>query len=347
MRSPEVVQRCGVEPTRETSLPLRAASFPELLGSAGGGSGEGASSERQPLQIWARLGRYTEGGISAVRKLDLPANSTHHPQHSVGVESARTLEAHEFRDARRDSPLNQDTQSPGCLSVVIPVYNEQDTLEDLVARVRELGKALEPIELEVVAVDDGSRDDSRTILDRLRVDGLIDRVVLHEQNQGKGAALQSGFAQARGDWVVVQDADLEYDPLEIPTLLQPVLEGKADVVYGSRFQGHQPHRVLFFWHYVANRTLTLLSNMLTNLNLTDMETCYKLFRRQIITQITLREKRFGVEPEMTAKIAKIRGIRIYEVGISYSGRTYAEGKKIGWRDAISALRCIVRYNLFD
>lgn len=229
---------------------------------------------------------------------------------------------------------------PGCLSVVIPVYNEKNTLRQLLERVRELD-----LNKEVVVVDDGSTDGTRDLFPELEKLGLIDRLILHEQNAGKGAALKTGFGAARGEWVVVQDADLEYDPLEIPELLKPVLDGKADVVYGSRFMGGAAHRVLFFWHYVANRALTLASNMLTNLNLTDMETCYKLFRRDILKGIDLKEKRFGVEPEITAKIAAIKDIRIYEVGISYSGRTYAEGKKIGFRDAIRAMWCIFKYNM--
>ncbi|MGE3167122.1 MAG: glycosyltransferase family 2 protein [Planctomycetota bacterium] len=238
--------------------------------------------------------------------------------------------------------MRSDTKGPGGrLSVVIPAYNEANTIEKVVARVRALD-----VPKEIIVVDDGSRDGTREILGRLREAGLIDQLILHEQNRGKGAALQSGFDAATGDWVIVQDADLEYDPNDIPRLLQPILDEKADVVYGSRFQGADAHRVLFFWHYVANRLLTLASNMLTNLNLTDMETCYKLFRREVLAGIRLRERRFGVEPEITAKVAKIPGIRVYEVGISYAGRTYAEGKKIGWRDAFSALRCIVKYNLF-
>ncbi|MEM7166424.1 MAG: glycosyltransferase family 2 protein [Planctomycetota bacterium] len=226
------------------------------------------------------------------------------------------------------------------MSIVIPVYNEKNTLERLLERVRSVD-----LEKEVVVVDDGSTDGTRDLLPELESKGLIDRLILHESNAGKGAALKTGFAAATGEWVVVQDADLEYDPREIPGLLQPVLEGKADVVFGSRFMGGGPHRVLFFWHYVANRCLTLVSNMFTNLNLTDMETCYKLFRREILQGIDLQEKRFGVEPEITAKVAAIPEIRIFEVGISYAGRTYAEGKKIGFRDAIRAMWCIVKYNL--
>ncbi|MCA8959346.1 MAG: glycosyltransferase family 2 protein [Planctomycetes bacterium] len=227
------------------------------------------------------------------------------------------------------------------LSVVIPVYNEEATVRSLVERVRSVD-----VVHEIVAVDDGSTDRSPEILTDLRNEGLLDQLVVHPENRGKGAALVSGFAVATGEVVVVQDADLEYDPREYPQLLEPVLSGKADVVYGSRFMGGGPHRVLYFWHYVANRFLTLVSNMFTDLNLTDMETCYKLFRREVLDRIQLRERRFGVEPEITAKIAKIPGIRVYEVGISYSGRDYAEGKKITWRDGVRALYCIIRYNWF-
>ncbi len=238
--------------------------------------------------------------------------------------------------------MTQEFSPPdGVLTVVIPVYNEEETLEEIVSRVRAV-----PFQLEIITVDDGSTDRSREILTDLKERELIDQVIFHEANQGKGAALQTGFRAATGDWVVIQDADLEYDPAEYQDLIAPILEGKADVVYGSRFVGSGPHRVLFFWHYVANRMLTLLSNMMTNLNLTDMETCYKLFKREVLEQIQLKERRFGVEPEMTAKISKIKGIRIYEVGISYSGRSYEEGKKITWRDGIRALYCIVRYKLF-
>ena len=229
----------------------------------------------------------------------------------------------------------------GCLSVVIPVYNEERTIRSIIDAVHELD-----CDLQIVAVDDGSTDRSGEILRELESQGRIHRLIFHERNSGKGTALKTGFEAATGDWVVIQDADLEYDPREIPRLLEPILDGRADVVYGSRFTGPGPHRVLYFWHYVANRFLTLVSNMFTNLNLTDMETCYKTFRREILEHIDLREKRFGVEPELTAKIARIPGIRIYEVGISYSGRTYAEGKKITWPDGIRALWCIFRYRLF-
>lgn len=229
----------------------------------------------------------------------------------------------------------------GVLSVVIPVYNEEATLAQIAERVRAID-----LRTEIIAVDDGSTDRSREILAELESEGLIDRVILHDVNRGKGAALKTGFSHATGDWVAVQDADLEYNPQELPNLVDPIYRGKADVVFGSRFLGGAPHRVLFFWHSIANRCLTLLSNMFTDLNLTDMETCYKVFRREVIQQIDLRERRFGVEPEITAKVAKLKGVRVYEVGISYEGRSYEEGKKIGWKDGVSALRCILRYNLF-
>ena len=224
------------------------------------------------------------------------------------------------------------------LSVIIPVYNEAETLDLIMAAV-----AAVPVEKEIILVDDGSTDGSREKLQQFENLDRI-RVLYHDRNQGKGAAIRTGLAAAEGDLVIIQDADLEYDPREIPLLMQPILSGRADVVYGSRFMGAGPHRVLYFWHYVGNQFITLLSNMLTNLNLTDMETGYKLFRREVIQSITIEESRFGLEPEITAKVAKA-GCRIYEVGISYSGRTYDEGKKIGWKDGVRALYCIFKYNL--
>ena len=224
------------------------------------------------------------------------------------------------------------------LSVIIPVYNEVSTVEQLVMRVKRV-----PIDKQIIIVDDGSTDGTRDKVAGLE-DGDAVVALAHQRNQGKGAALRTGFGAATGDIVIVQDADLEYDPNEYPRLIQPILDDRADVVYGSRFVGGDSHRVLYFWHSVGNRALTVLSNMCTNLNLTDMETCYKAFRREIIQGLTLEEDRFGFEPEVTAKLAKIRGIRIYEVGISYSGRTYQEGKKIAWRDGLRALWCIGRYN---
>jgi glycosyltransferase involved in cell wall biosynthesis len=226
------------------------------------------------------------------------------------------------------------------LSVVIPCYNEIATLDSLLLAV----EAAPPGEKEIIVVDDASTDGSREFL-QTNVEGLRATVVYHSTNRGKGAALRSGFSRATGDIVVVQDADLEYDPVEFEMLIEPIATGKADVVYGSRFMGHRPHRVLYFWHRVGNGFLTLLSNMFTNLNLTDMETCYKAFRREVIQSISLEEDRFGFEPEVTAKLARAE-CRIYEVGISYYGRTYAEGKKIGWRDGLWATWCILKYNLW-
>jgi glycosyltransferase involved in cell wall biosynthesis len=224
------------------------------------------------------------------------------------------------------------------LSIVIPAYNEQSTLEEIVQRVERV-----PVDKEIIVVDDASSDGTREVAEALVKAGRI-RYFRHEQNQGKGAALRTGFAQARGDMVVVQDADLEYDPSEIPRLMEPILSDKADVVFGSRFSGGESHRVLYFWHSLGNQVLTLASNMMTDLNLTDMETCYKVFKREVLQKITIEENRFGFEPEITAKVARA-GWRIYEIGISYSGRTYAEGKKIGWKDGVRALWCIAKYNL--
>lgn len=226
------------------------------------------------------------------------------------------------------------------LSVVIPCYNERETIAALIASVR----AAPPADKEIIVVDDCSRDGTRELL-RGEIETLVDRVIYHEVNQGKGAALRSGIRAARGDIVLIQDADLEYDPGEYGNLLKPILENKADVVFGSRFLGGAPHRVLYFWHRVGNGALTLLSNIFTNLNLTDMETCYKVFRREIIQAIEIEENRFGFEPEITAKVAKSR-CRVFEVGISYYGRTYEQGKKIGWKDGFRALWCILKYNLF-
>jgi glycosyltransferase involved in cell wall biosynthesis len=223
------------------------------------------------------------------------------------------------------------------LSVVMPVYNERPTLRQVVARVLEV-----PLEIELICVDDGSTDGSRELLSQLQSQHPQIRVLMQSTNMGKGAALHRGIREATGDFVIIQDADLEYDPAEYTVLLEPLMEGRADVVYGSRFLSSRPHRVLYFWHSVGNWLLTLLSNALTNINLSDMETCYKAFRREVIQAIPLQEKRFGFEPEITVKIAK-RKLRIYEVGISYWGRTYEEGKKIQWKDGMRALWCLLKY----
>ncbi len=226
------------------------------------------------------------------------------------------------------------------ISVVIPVYNEVSTIREIVVRVQAVD-----LDKEIIIVDDGSTDGTREQLQKITLSQENIKVFYHDRNQGKGAALRTGFEAATGDIVIIQDADLEYDPREYPVLLEPILDGRADIVYGSRFLGG-PHRVLFFWHYLGNKFLTLLSNALTNLNLTDMETCYKVFRREVLSDIQLKSNRFGFEPEFTAKIAK-KEFRIYETSISYSGRTYAEGKKIGWKDGVKAIFSILWFRFFD
>ena len=226
------------------------------------------------------------------------------------------------------------------LSVVIPVYNEVGTIKEIVSRVQAVD-----LEKEIIIVDDGSTDGTRELLQEITLSHENVRVLYHDRNQGKGAALRTGFEGATGGIVIIQDADLEYDPREYPVLLEPILDGRADIVYGSRFLGG-PHRVLFFWHYLGNKFLTLLSNVLTNLNLSDMETCYKVFRREVLSDIELKSNRFGFEPEFTAKVAK-KGFRIYETPISYSGRTYAEGKKIGWKDGVKAIVAGIWFRFFD
>jgi len=230
------------------------------------------------------------------------------------------------------------------LSIIIPAYNEAETIHLILDKVRKV-ELLANIKKEIIVVDDYSSDDTYGALENYINNNKIENIQIfrHEKNRGKGAALHTGISKATGNYVIIQDADLEYDPQEYNILLKPMLDGVADVVYGSRFMGGNPHRILFFWHSIGNKFLTFLSNMMTNLNLTDMETCYKLFKREIIQSIELKEKRFGFEPEVTAKIAKIRGIRIYEVGISYYGRTFEEGKKIGWKDGFRAIYCVLKY----
>lgn len=234
------------------------------------------------------------------------------------------------------------------LSIVVPAYNEENTIQNILNRINEV-QLIQQIQKEIIVVNDCSKDKTEQKVQAFQQQHPELNIVYkkHEVNKGKGAALRTGFQSATGDFVIVQDADLEYDPNEFNILMKPILDGFADVVYGSRFIGGKPHRILFFWHTIGNKMLTFASNVFTNLNLTDMETCYKMFKREIIQSIDLKENRFGFEPEVTAKVAKIAKVRIYEVGISYYGRTYEEGKKIGMKDAFRALYCILRYNLFS
>ncbi len=234
------------------------------------------------------------------------------------------------------------------LSIIIPAYNEGPTIRQILDQVAEVS-LIGDVTKEIILVNDASTDDTGIHIEKFQADypTLDIKYLQHERNKGKGAALHTGIAHAKGEYLIIQDADLEYDPREYNLLLQPILDQRADVVYGSRFLGGKPHRILFFWHTLGNRFLTFLSNMFTNLNLTDMETCYKLFDTQMIQSLNLKEKRFGFEPEVTAKIARVPKVRIYEVGISYYGRTYDEGKKINWKDGVRAIYCIVRYNLFS
>jgi len=227
------------------------------------------------------------------------------------------------------------------LSIIMPCYNEINTIDSIVEAVTKVRYDNK----EIIIVDDCSTDGTREKL-KNKIESLVEKIIYHDLNRGKGAALRSGIKAATGDIIIIQDTDLEYDPNEIPVVIQPILDGKADVVFGSRFMGGQPHRVVYFWHMVGNKILTAISNMFTNINLTDMETCYKAFRREILQSIEIEENRFGFEPEITIKVAKKR-VRIYEVGISYYGRTYQEGKKIGWKDGFRAVYCILKYSLFS
>jgi glycosyltransferase involved in cell wall biosynthesis len=233
------------------------------------------------------------------------------------------------------------------LSIIIPVYNEEKTIHLILNKIKEV-ELINNLTKEIVMVDDSSTDNSWEKLENYKSDNPDMQISLyrHTYNQGKGAALRTGIHEAKGDLIIIQDADLEYDPFEYNELLKPITDGHADVVYGSRFMGGKPHRILFFWHSIGNGLLTLMSNAFTNLNLTDMETCYKLFKAPVIKSIQLKENRFGFEPEVTAKVSRIPAIRIYEIGISYYGRTYADGKKIGWRDGVRAIYCILKYNLW-
>ncbi|NOY05810.1 MAG: glycosyltransferase family 2 protein [Chlorobi bacterium] len=240
------------------------------------------------------------------------------------------------------------TVLPRLLTIVIPVFNEERFIDVILDRVLKTDLSKLGLDREVIIVDDHSTDGTGERLREWESRSEV-RIIRHERNMGKGAALRTGFGEAAGDVILVQDADLEYNPVDYPKLLEPIISGEADVVFGSRFAGGEPHRVLYFWHYFGNRILTLFSNMFTDLNLTDMETCYKVFRAEVLRNLTIRENRFGIEPEITAKVARLArngDCRIYEVGISYSGRTYQEGKKITWKDGMRAVYCILKYNLF-